>query len=437
MTSVASAAAAWQPAFHDGTALQAVKAMASGGFSAPGFLVLPSQMEGFVQTGLPREEARTVDFGTSRKRRPTPVTVRTIPGRLASSDGTPRLCPCCRGRMEGCGTQTVTLWHLPMGMCRTRIEVARQRWACRACGHSCIEGMPFKAAGHRLTMPLLRFVQDLLALGQTLKAVSLMTGLGKNVVKAIDRARLEALYTEAGEDGRLRLKRPDRQARYLGIDEFKLHDGHRYATVIIDLETGHVLWLAHGKKKQVVYDFCDHVGEEWMSGVTGIACDMNADFERAFLERHPHLAVIYDHFHLVRNFNDKVISEVRKDEQKRLRDEGDEEGARGLKNSKYILMSSPSTRRAKDRAARAGKAVTKGSGLFGRTETPAHGGELPEIQGPPRAERAACDLRHREGHAREGLCLQAAEAHAQHDGGHRRDVPQHGEQALRLVRQAR
>ena len=374
MTSVASAAAAWQPAFHDGTALQAVKAMASGGFSAPGFLVLPSQMEGFVQTGLPREEARTVDFGTSRKRRPTPVTVRTIPGRLASSDGTPRLCPCCRGRMEGCGTQTVTLWHLPMGMCRTRIEVARQRWACRACGHSCIEGMPFKAAGHRLTMPLLRFVQDLLALGQTLKAVSLMTGLGKNVVKAIDRARLEALYTEAGEDGGLRLKRPDRQARHLGTDEFRLHDGHRHATAIIDLETGHVLWLAHGKKKQVVYDFCDHVGEEWMSGVAGIACDMNADFERAFLERHPHLAVIYDHFHLVRNFNDKVISEVRKDEQRRLRDEGDEEGARGLKNSKYILMSSPSTRRAKDRAARAGKAVTKGSGLFGRTETPAHGG---------------------------------------------------------------
>ena len=225
MTSVASAAAAWQPAFHDGTALQAVKAMASGGFSALGFLVLPSQMEGFVQTGLPREGARTVDFGTSRKRRPTPVTVRTIPGRLASSDGTPRLCPCCRGRMEGCGTQTVTLWHLPMGMCRTRIEVARQRWACRACGHSCIEGMPFKAAGHRLTMPLLRFVQDLPALGQTLKAVSLMTGLGKNVVKAIDRARLEALYTEAGEDGRLRLKRPDRQARHLGIDEFKLQTG--------------------------------------------------------------------------------------------------------------------------------------------------------------------------------------------------------------------
>jgi transposase len=68
--------------------------------------------------------------------------------------------------------------------------------------------------------------------------------------------------------------------------------------VIIDLETGHVLWLAHSKRKQVVHDFCDFVGEEWMSRVVAVACDMNADFERAFLERHPHLAVVYDHFHL-------------------------------------------------------------------------------------------------------------------------------------------
>jgi hypothetical protein len=28
-----------------------------------------------------------------------------------------------------------------------------------------------------------------------------------------------------------------------------------YATHIIDMETGHILWIAGGKKKQVVYDF--------------------------------------------------------------------------------------------------------------------------------------------------------------------------------------
>ena len=72
--------------------------------------------------------------------------------------------------------------------------------------------------------------------------------------------------------------KPDKQAKLLGIDEFKLHDGHRYATYIIDLETGHILWFQNGKKKQVVYDFIEHVGMDWMNEVEAVACDMNSDF---------------------------------------------------------------------------------------------------------------------------------------------------------------
>lgn len=377
MTSVAPAAAPQPPLFHAEAArtpLQEAVASELGGELGSAFLVLPSRLDGFVQVGEPREEHLVVNFGTSKKRCPTAVTVRTVPGELVTADAAPVVCPRCGGEMEGNGPARITLWHLPMGMDRTMLEVSRQRWACRSCGHTHIEGLPFKAAGHRVTVPLLNFVWDLLELGQTLKAVSLMTGLHRDVVKAIDKARLESLYTEVGGDGKRRLKRPEAQARYLGIDEFKLHDGHRYATVIIDLETGHVLWLAHSKKKQVVYDFCDFVGDGWMSGVVAVACDMNADFERAFTERHPHLAVVYDHFHLAKNLNEKVISEVRKDEQRRLRDEGDEEAAKALKGSKYILMAKASTRREKDRGAREGKVVSKGNELFNKPEVTQRGG---------------------------------------------------------------
>ena len=376
MTSVAPAAAEQPPIFHAEAArtpLQEAVASELGGELASAFLVLPSHLDGFVQVGEPREEHIVVNFGTSKKRSPAAVTVRTVPGELATADAAPTLCPCCGGRMEGNGTAAITLWHLPMGMDRTMLEVSRRRWACRSCGHTHIEAPPFKAAGHRVTVPLLNFVWDLLSLGQTLKAVSLMTGLHRDVVKAIDKARLESLYTEAGEDGERRLRRPE-QTRYLGIDEFKLHDGHRYATVIIDLETGHVLWLAHTKRKQVVHDFCDFVGDEWMSGVVAVACDMNASYELAFLERHPHLAVVYDHFHLVKNFNEKVISEVRKDEQRRLRSEGLDDEAKALKRTKYILMTSAPTRLRKDRDARAGKVVSRGNELFNKPEVAQRGG---------------------------------------------------------------
>ncbi len=62
-----------------------------------------------------------------------------------------------------------------------------------------------------------------------------------------------------------------------------VHNEYRYATVILDMESGCILWLHEGKKKQVVYDFIEHVGFEWISKVEAVSADMNSDFEKAFL----------------------------------------------------------------------------------------------------------------------------------------------------------
>ena len=161
---------------------------------------------------------------------------------------------------------------------------------------------------------------------------------------------------------------PEKPAKFLGIDEFKLHNGYRYATHIIDMETGHILWIAGGKKKQVVYDFIKHVGLKWMDQVEAVACDMNSDFQEAFEEKCPHIQPVFDYFHIVKNFNDKVVSEVRKDEQRRLSEEGNIEAARALKKTRYILMSSRKTLQSKDADAREERQIHKGSSLF-KTDT--------------------------------------------------------------------
>lgn len=197
-----------------------------------------------------------------------------------------------------------------------------------------------------------------------------LTGLDKMTVKSIHKSLLLSKFTTDGKT----LIKPERQAKYLAIDEFKLHDGHKYATAIIDWETGYILYLAHGKKKAVVFEFMDHVGDEWMSKVEAVACDMNSDFEEAFKGRYPKLDIVYDRFHIIKNFNDKVISEIRKDEQRRLAEEGSPEAAKLLKNSRYILMSKRSTLVQKDEDARKDKLVSTAGEIFNTPEIKAHGG---------------------------------------------------------------
>ena len=314
-------------------------------------LLLPSGLFGFHNT--------TTTVEQTKSGRDLFVLYGELSARPADS-----VCPKCGRRMHIHGSYPTCLRHLNFGGKLSCVCFEKSRYYCPACRHSQMQGIPFKAENHNITRELEQYARDLLAYGLTNKAVAEITGLGKNVVKEIDMKRLQEKYIIDGK----KLIQPERQAKFLGIDEFKLHDGHKYATSIIDMETGHILWLAHGKKKAVVYGFIDHVGLEWMDGVDAVACDMNSDFQEAFEERCPHIQPVFDYFHIVKNFNDKVVSEIRKDEQRRLIEDGQPEAAAKLKKTKYILTSSRQTLQRKDEEAAEGKVIAGGGTLFPQPE---------------------------------------------------------------------
>ena len=96
---------------------------------------------------------------------------------------------------------------------------------------------------------------------------------------------------------------------------------HKYASVIIDPMKGCVLYQVN-EKKQAVYEFMEFVKDDWIRHVKAVARDRNSDY----------------HCHIVKNSNDKEVSEVHKDEQERQISEGKTEAETLLKGSKYVFM---------------------------------------------------------------------------------------------------
>ncbi len=140
------------------------------------------------------------------------------------------------------------------------------------------------------------------------------------------------------------------------------------------METDRILWIAKGKTKQVVNDFIDHVGRDRMEGVKAVACDMNSDFQEAFEDSCEWIQPVFDYFHIGKNFNDKVVSEIRKDEHRRLFEEGNIDAAKALKKTRYILTSNRSMLRKKDEEVAEGKILHKGSDLFKTEDVVREGG---------------------------------------------------------------
>lgn len=272
------------------------------------YLYIPSSMETFTNT---ETEVRTACSGRE---------IMLLKGELDILP-TDRICPRCRTKLHINDGARQSLRHLPIGSSLMCVEFIRRQMFCPNCGHTHMQAIPFKAEHHRITRALESYTRDLLSTGNyTNKEVAELTGLGPNTVKAIDKQRLLERYTENGK-----LRKPEIQATFLGIDEFKLHNRHKYATHIIDMSTGRILWIAEGKKKKVV-------------------------------------------------FNEMVVAEARQDEQLRLVKEGRPEEAKALKKCGRILSMSRKTIEKMDQRAAEGKAVHKGSALFGIPEYSYKGG---------------------------------------------------------------
>jgi len=99
--------------------------------------------------------------------------------------------------------------------------------------------------------------------------------------------------------------------RRIGIDEIAYKRGQRYLTVVVDHDSGRLVWAAPGREKATLEKFFDALGEERCDQITHVSAD-GADWISAVVTRRCPTAVrCADPFHIVK-WATEALDDVRR-----------------------------------------------------------------------------------------------------------------------------
>jgi transposase len=98
--------------------------------------------------------------------------------------------------------------------------------------------------------------------------------------------------------------------RYLGIDEFARRKGHCYDTILCDLETGQVLEVSAGRKKEEVRVLLERLSD--CDTVEAVSMDMSRSFREAVQLCLPRARIVADHFHVIQHVGKAVKKVLRR-----------------------------------------------------------------------------------------------------------------------------
>jgi transposase len=97
----------------------------------------------------------------------------------------------------------------------------------------------------------------------------------------------------------------------LGIDEISYRKGHKYATLVYDLDRGCVVWIGRGKARETIDEFFnDHLTPAQRAHIRWACCDMSQGYIGAIRAHCPNATLVLDGFHVVKALN-AAIDEVR------------------------------------------------------------------------------------------------------------------------------
>ncbi len=128
--------------------------------------------------------------------------------------------------------------------------------------------------------------------------------------------------------------------RRIGFDEISVRKGQRYLTVVVDHDTGRLIWAAPGRDAKTVEKFLDLLGKERCEQIELVSCDMASWITGPVGKRCPNAAICYDPFHLVKLATD-ALDEIRREVWNEARRQGHKQAAKDLKGARFAMWKNP------------------------------------------------------------------------------------------------
>lgn len=212
-------------------------------------------------------------------------------------------CPKC-GRIMG-KNRTITreVYDLPIGsaLC-VCVQIETAQGKCSACGASKTfmpDGIEENATA---TRRLQRFVNGLCR-SMSPADVSGILPFSDDTIRRWDMKILQEDFGEVNLDN----------VWHLLIDEKSIGKRHRYETLVLDGETGELLYMNKGKGYDSVKPFFEQMTPEQRENIEIACMDRNASYSKAVKEFCPNAKINYDKFHIVKNLNE-AVDQVRREE---------------------------------------------------------------------------------------------------------------------------
>jgi len=126
----------------------------------------------------------------------------------------------------------------------------------------------------------------------------------------------------------------------IGIDDFSHRRGHRYLTVVVDHDSGRLVWAAPGRDRATVEKFLERLGKERCAQLQLVSCDMAESIASAIKDRCPNAIRCVDPFHVIKLATD-ALDEIRREVWNQARREGRKDAAKELKRARFALWKNP------------------------------------------------------------------------------------------------